>query len=128
VSLNYIDEKVKAKLVAEYNDTSIAYDNIYFSSLGLESWIRYSLLPNTPYSIGNKCYRETGLLQFNVFVNTLSDTNEAYRLATVIADIFKLKRFDNIVTGLPDIVRIGANDKDQWFQINVYVNYHYDTQ
>jgi len=130
MSVNYIDSQIKIKMATDYIDTPVAYDNQYFNTDGKDEWVRLSLVPNTPYSIGSKCYRETGLIAISVFVRRETETNEAYRIADVVGDIFKLQRFGDIVTGLPDVVRVGSNasDGNHWFQVNVFISYHYDTK
>lgn len=130
MSIELISESVIAKLKAEYTETVVAYDNNYFSSAQLDSWIRLSMLPGTPYSIGSKCYRENGFIVFGVFIKREQGTIEAYRLADVLSDMFKLQRFNDIVTNLPDVVRVGISKADgaYWFQLNVFIEYHYDTK
>ena len=130
MSIEYIDTQVKARMAAQYSDTQVALDNEYFDSSGLSSWVRLSLMPNKPYSIGNKCYRENGFIAVSIFTRREKSTSEAYALADTISDIFKIKRFDGIVTELSEVVRVGVTkgEAEYWFQLNVFTPYYHDTQ
>ena len=130
MSIEHISTSVKARLAANYAETDIAYDNEYFSSIGKTAWIRLSMMPNTAVPTGAKCYRELGFIVLSVFIKREVSTTEAYRLADVLSDVFKLKRFDGIITKLPSVKRVGISKSDgaYWFQVNVFIEYYYDTK
>lgn len=129
MSIEFIATSFNDRMAANYTETPVAYDNTYFDNNALDKWVRLSVIPGSPKPMGAHCYRERGNLVASVFVKRESEATEAYRLADVIGNLFKLQRVNGIVMELPEIVRVGitSGDSENWFQINVFVGYYYDT-
>lgn len=104
-------------------ETPIAWDNVDYTPVEDQEWIRCTLLPSTTENneIGTSKINY-GIFWIQIFVPKLTGTGRAYELADMLDALFSNVQFDDIVCYASDVQRTGDEGHD-WFQLNVRVNY-----
>lgn len=106
-----------------WTHTPVAWDNVDFTPVKNEEWIRCTNLPAP--SINNELGKSTinfGIFWIQVFTPRLQGTGRAYELANYLDVLFSNIEFNNIVCYASEVRRSGET-AEEWFQLNVRINY-----
>ena len=118
-----INNSFSARLLANWSETDIAYDNIDYKPITGQEWIRCTNIPSiTINSALGDSVIHYGIYWIQVFTPLNIGTGRAYELADMLTALFANQQFDEIVCYTADVQRTG-DEGHEWFQLNVRINY-----
>lgn len=77
------------------------------------------------FGAGNE-YRQFGTLTVQIFDLPETGPNGCLEVADVITNVFRGAKVNGIVFKEPSTKTVDNEEKDAWFQVNVYVDFHVD--
>ena len=109
-------------LSSNWNKTPIAYDNVTYTPVKGQSWIRCGLRPvnSENASIGDNCKRDSALFYIQIFTPVDTGSGKAYQYAKELEILFSNKVINGVNFYQADTNYVG-DDGLGWFQLNVLV-------
>ena len=106
------------------------YDNETVDRNVNESWVRISIqfgdeTQATMGSVGNRDFRQTGVIFFQLYVEPDTGTKDINLIVDSIKAVWRGALFEGITCGALDSSKLGLVD-DIWYQTNVTCEFYYD--
>ena len=126
-------------VVIEGNKIPIDYENVPESdSLAATKknksgpWCRLAIRDNNSFAVNignNQLQRFFGLVIVQIFVPKNQGTKPHREIADVIADLIKQEKYANGLTSRDiELLMLGDQAGDGWFQANISIGFEYDRQ
>jgi len=127
MSLAYISNTLRTYFDTNYDSSIYTFENTVFVPPEQELWVRQTILPTNAEvtSLGSPCYREWGLLSFQIFEPKSKGTEQSERIVEIISNLFSSKRIDGVTLRLPIVTKLGLVKGSNFNQINLVFQYSF---
>jgi hypothetical protein len=120
---NEINNSFSGRLNTNWTATDIAWDNVPYSPVEGQEWVRATLIPTLSENAAlGLAKRNNGIFVIQIFTPLNEGSGRGYELAEMLDAIFGNTEFDEVVCYASDVVRIGDDDNG-WYQTNLKVNF-----
>lgn len=107
--------------------TPVSYPNVDFTPPVDAAWVQFSLLGGAAQQVDlgtTATFRNIGVIVVQIFVPTGSGVAVAMGHADSAAAIFRRASFSGVTCRAPAIRRVGVDDSDTWYQVNVEIPFY----
>lgn len=122
-----VEHLVSTRLLSVLPKEKIARSNMNFSP-PKDRWVRL-IVQNSISQIasitGNPCIVDYGLITLQIFTKENEGTGGAKLLAKSLAKAIGLDPIPNIIIDPPNLIEVGAENNNGFYQLNLIFNYQY---
>lgn len=128
MSFDTLRENIEQRMVDNWTDSTVAYENVAFDPPDPTSsakWVRFTVINGESQTaeggIQGSTYktRDTGTISLQIFVPQNTGTKKSRQLIDSFNTIFEHKRFSGVVTYSANITPVGV--RDGWHQTNLTI-------
>ena len=118
-----INNAFSSRLNTNWAVTPIAWDNVPYSPVANQEWVRALLIPvDTENANLGKSTNRIGMFWLQIFTPLKEGSGRAYELADMLSAIFANQQFSDVVCYAAETTRIG-DEGNGWYQVNLKINF-----